>query len=170
MQGSSSLLPRDRFELLSAYLDGELSASERQRVETWLNQDSDVQQLYRRLLTLRQGFQGIADLAPPVTSQSEADRIVATVFEQVEQADRLRWFWRIGPAAAAVVGICTGVWVSSQRSLVPQMVQEPAPATAPAAVNPAPALAIALDEPIMEFDFGPAEPNESDPAQPTPSN
>lgn len=157
MQGFSSLLPRDRFELLSAYLDGELSALERQQVESWLTQDSEVQQLYRRLLTLRQGFQGVAELSPPMQGTIETDRLVANIFDTVEQADRHRWFWRVGPAAAALVGVCTGIWFSSQRSWVPQMVQEPAPAAAPATVNPAPSLAIALDEPIMEFDFSATE-------------
>uniref|UniRef100_A0ACD5GTL5 Anti-sigma factor family protein n=1 Tax=Desertifilum tharense IPPAS B-1220 TaxID=1781255 RepID=A0ACD5GTL5_9CYAN len=37
--GALDMLKRDRFELLSAYLDGEVTASERQQVENWLDTD-----------------------------------------------------------------------------------------------------------------------------------
>lgn len=157
MQGFSSLLPRDRFELLSAYLDGELSALERQQVETWLSQEPEVQNLYRRLLNLRQGFQGVAELSPSIENCTDTDRLVSGVFDVVEHTDRYRWFWRVGPAAAALVGVCTGLWLSSQRSLVPQMTQETAPVITPVTPEAAPSLAIALDEPIMEFDFSTSE-------------
>lgn len=45
---------RDTFERLSAYLDGEVTAAERQQVEAWLATDSEAQRLYQRLLNLRQ--------------------------------------------------------------------------------------------------------------------
>jgi hypothetical protein len=44
---------RDRFELLSAYLDGEVSPEERRLVTTWLADDPETQCLYQRLLHLR---------------------------------------------------------------------------------------------------------------------
>ncbi len=39
---------RDRFELLSAYLDGEVIAAKRQQIEDWLRNDPGVQYLYVR--------------------------------------------------------------------------------------------------------------------------
>jgi anti-sigma factor RsiW len=39
---------RDRFELLSAYLDGELTATERRQIEDWLKTAPEVQRLYAR--------------------------------------------------------------------------------------------------------------------------
>ncbi|MEM9769414.1 MAG: zf-HC2 domain-containing protein, partial [Cyanobacteria bacterium P01_D01_bin.71] len=54
---------RDRFELLSAYLDGEVSPDERRLVATWLDKDPEAQCLYRRLLQLRQGFQGLSHMS-----------------------------------------------------------------------------------------------------------
>jgi hypothetical protein len=36
----------DRFELLSAYIDGEVTAAERKQVEEWLATDPTVQQLH----------------------------------------------------------------------------------------------------------------------------
>lgn len=44
---------RDRFELLNAYLDGEVTAAERRQIEDWLTTDSAAQCLYSRALELR---------------------------------------------------------------------------------------------------------------------
>ncbi len=44
---------RDRFELLSAYLDGEVTVALRQQVEEWLRTDPETQCLYARVLKLR---------------------------------------------------------------------------------------------------------------------
>jgi anti-sigma factor RsiW len=61
---------RDRFELLNAYLDGEVTADERQQIENWLTTDSEVQRLYARALELRQKWQIMSPLAPqPITSE-----------------------------------------------------------------------------------------------------
>lgn len=50
---------RDRFELISAYLDGEVTPHERRLVADWLAHDPEVQHLYRRLLMLRQAFRAL---------------------------------------------------------------------------------------------------------------
>lgn len=152
MEGSSSLLLRDRFELLSAYLDGELTAPERQQVEHWLDKEPDVQCLYRRLLTLRQGLQTL----PEPVAAIAPDRLVQGVFAGVDHQRRQRWLWRMGPVAAAVVGVCTGLWLTvSGRSPLPQFAEEPQPV--PTVVTPKASLAISLDQPIIEFDFAETE-------------
>ena len=66
---------RDCFELLSAYLDGEVTATERRQVEEWLSTDASIKCLYKRLLNLRQGLQNIP--VPPTNQSSE------TTIEQV---------------------------------------------------------------------------------------
>jgi anti-sigma factor RsiW len=48
---------RNRFELLNAYLDGEVTADERRQIENWLTTDPQVQCLYARALKLRQKWQ-----------------------------------------------------------------------------------------------------------------
>ena len=60
---------RDRFELLSAYLDGEVTSEERQQVLCWLQHDENSRCLYNRLLALRQGMRS---QACPTTSDAEA--------------------------------------------------------------------------------------------------
>ncbi len=41
---------RDHFELLSAYLDVEVTASQRRQIEHWLTTAPEVQCLYTRVL------------------------------------------------------------------------------------------------------------------------
>ena len=53
-----------RFELLSAYLDDEGTTEERQLVAQWLMDDPDTQQMYQRLLMLRQAIR-----TAPVSAQ-----------------------------------------------------------------------------------------------------
>ena len=45
-----------RFELLSAYVDNEVTAEERKLVAQWLMDDPATQQMYKRLLMLRQAI------------------------------------------------------------------------------------------------------------------
>ncbi|MEM7066612.1 MAG: hypothetical protein AAF572_26040 [Cyanobacteria bacterium P01_B01_bin.77] len=45
-----------RFELLSAYLDDEVTAKERQLVAQWLRDDPSIQKMYQQLLMLRQAI------------------------------------------------------------------------------------------------------------------
>ena len=40
---------RDCFELLSAYLDGEVTATERKQVEEWFSTDTSVKCLYKKI-------------------------------------------------------------------------------------------------------------------------
>jgi hypothetical protein len=81
-------IQRDRFELLSAYLDGEVTAAERRQVEGWLATDSKTQRLYSRLLTLRQGLQTL----PVIQSNQSIDQLVNQVTARVDrQPVRLAW-------------------------------------------------------------------------------
>ncbi|MEM6251438.1 MAG: hypothetical protein AAF821_00820 [Cyanobacteria bacterium P01_D01_bin.156] len=45
-----------RFELLSAYMDDEVTSEERQLVTQWIKDDPVVQQMYQQLLMLRQAI------------------------------------------------------------------------------------------------------------------
>jgi anti-sigma factor RsiW len=55
---------RDRFELLSAYLDVEVTASQRRQIEHWLTTAPEVQCLYTRVLKLCQKWRTMP--VPPV--------------------------------------------------------------------------------------------------------
>ncbi len=91
---------RDRFELLSAYLDGEVTSTEKRQVEEWLNNDAEIQRLYARLLTLRHNFQTLP--VPPATQSVE--RTIQQVFGKIEKRRQHRSLkWGSAAAVAAVV-------------------------------------------------------------------
>ncbi|RZM82885.1 anti-sigma factor family protein [Leptolyngbya iicbica] len=96
---------RDRFELLSAYLDGEVSPEERRLVVFWLDEDPEAQCLYQRLLQLRRGFQGLGTEHWHTTNPCEAAEQVVSKLNH-----RVRATWMAGMTAAAVLvaGIFSG--------------------------------------------------------------
>lgn len=63
---------QDRFELLNAYLDGEVTADERRQIDYWLVSDSEVRCLYGRVLKIRQKWQLMSPLAQqPILSEGK---------------------------------------------------------------------------------------------------
>ncbi|MGI0490487.1 anti-sigma factor family protein [Alkalinema pantanalense CENA528] len=92
---------RDRFELLSAYLDGEVTADERRQVESWLVEDAKMQQLHQRLVKLRQGFQSL----PAPQPMQPIDQTIEQVMQKVDRRPRLTVLWGGGMAAAAAVAV-----------------------------------------------------------------
>ena len=78
-------IPVDRFELLSAYLDGEVSATERQQVETWLASDASLRDLHSKLLTLRQELVSL----PAPSEAQPVDALLNGVFSRIDQLEQL---------------------------------------------------------------------------------
>lgn len=164
------MLQKDRFELLSAYLDGEVTAAESRQVEEWLAHDDTVKQLYHRLLALRGGFQQAAVTIP---ASATAEATVRQVMARVDRQPRRRaWtlggLAAIGAVASAAFGLLSGdngglrfAGNSVNPSPTAVVANSPAPATiAPATIanTPTPrttvaedALMIALDQPIIDF-------------------
>lgn len=93
--------PTDSFELLSAYLDGELSPIERNQVQTWIDQDPQTKAMYCKLLALQSQMQALK--APP-------SQTVGEMTEQVFQALDRRHHQRrlvLGGSAIAVSCLAT---------------------------------------------------------------
>lgn len=146
---SLDMLQRDRFETISAYLDGEVDAGERQQVEHWLNTDPSAQKLYQRLLNLRKGLQRfqvepVTELVPEESTQAIADR----VFKRVNRQAKLVDFWRTGLAAAAVLGAVFSTGLLDFTSSVPQTAQSPS--AVPGPVTEELPVTVALDSPVIE--------------------
>jgi hypothetical protein len=96
----------ERFELLSAYMDGEVTAEERRLVESWLATEPQVQQMHQRLLSLKDGFSQL----PTAETSRPIQQTIDQVFEKVERRSRLRVL--IGgtvAAAAALVATLVGI-------------------------------------------------------------
>lgn len=145
---SSNLIQRDRFELLSAYLDGEVTAAERKQVEEWLANEPTAQRLHARLLKLRHGLQSM-----PVPASTQAtEQTVSQVLARVDQKPKLSLIW----GGAAIAALFVGALVSSilpEQSPVPQFAQKTQP---PAAINVPQgnaneALLVALDKPLVDI-------------------
>ncbi|NEQ44582.1 MAG: transcriptional regulator [Leptolyngbya sp. SIOISBB] len=137
---------RDRFELLSAYLDGEVSADERRLVMAWLDEDPETQCLYRRLLQLRQGFRGLNCESWQVTNPCDAaDQVVRKLNH------RFRMTCMAGMTAAAVVvaGVFSGALNPLERMGLGTM----------SASTPGDSLEIALDQPPITIPKPAAVPN-----------
>ncbi|MFQ4136430.1 anti-sigma factor family protein [Nodosilinea sp. PGN35] len=93
---------RDRFELLSAYLDGEVTPEERQQVLCWLQNDDGARALYNRLLTLRQGLR--TQIAP----DCDAEATLVGVFHCLNRRLRLVTMAGAGVAAIGVINLLSG--------------------------------------------------------------
>lgn len=134
-------LQRDRFELLSAYLDGEVDAAERKQVEEWLQNDTIVQGLYKRLLNLRSGMQNM----PVPATEPAVEKTVEQVLARIERQPKLRLILGGVAAAAALALAAISSLLTSEPSFSPQMATEPQPKATPEK------LMIAINNPVVEI-------------------
>lgn len=139
-------LQRDRFELLSAYLDGEVTATERKQVEEWLATDASMQALHNRLMKLRQGFRSLPTPAPSQT----VEQTVEQVFARVDRRPNLRLVWG-GSAAIAAMFVGAVTVLSLNRTAPPQVAIKESPKPEVQAEQPleTEGLMIALDRPVV---------------------
>jgi negative regulator of sigma E activity len=137
----------DRFELLSAYLDGEVTASERRQVEEWLATDDSVQCLYQRLLKLRQGVKSM----PIPAYQNSPEVTFQQVWKRLRNRTQLSWLVGGVAVAACVIGSISGLIPgnTTKLELVQQKIQPIAVTTQP--VIPASPLMVALNNPVIEI-------------------
>lgn len=145
---------RDRFELLSAYLDGEVTAAERKQVEAWLATDASVQKLHARLLKLRQAFRSMPTPVPVQSSEKTVDQVLA----KVDRRPKLRLVWGGAAIAAAVMGAVT---LFSARQ--PQFAKVAPPQQPTVAQQQPPtqtdAMMVALDRPVVSIKSAPQHRN-----------
>jgi hypothetical protein len=159
MDNSIPLLS-EQFELLSAYLDGEVSVTERKRVEEWLASDAEFQETYRQMLALQGGIKSI-----PAAQSIPTEQLVSQVMSRLDRQPKL-WAWgSLGAAAALVLGALSSLLTGNQSGMMqmaqqpkspPQSVEVPQPSIPAVAmrtgesVNPK-ALMIALERPPVEI-------------------
>jgi anti-sigma factor RsiW len=143
-------IPQERFELLSAYIDGEVSESEEQLVELWLSDDVNFRHIYQQQLKLRQL---LIELPVPVAANSspkaETELMIDRVFAQIDKrSQRRKWkLTGIGIAVAAMVGVFGSMFTfnsSPQFSPVSNSIKIKSPA--PVAEEP---ILIAMEEPLV---------------------
>lgn len=133
-------LQRDRFELLSAYIDGEVTAAERITVQEWLAREPDMQRLYARLLKLRGGFHKL----PVPSAEISTAEMAGQVFGRINRR-RIKYatLWGGAAIAALFVGAFSGILPGSQLGWKSASVTKPAATSEP--------LMIAVNRPVIEI-------------------
>lgn len=100
-------LELDIFELLSAYIDGELTPPERDRVQYLLDRDPKIKHTYRQLLNLQGHIKHLS--APP--SSVSVDELSTAVFQKIDRHQRRRssLVWGGAAVAAAAIAAISGI-------------------------------------------------------------
>jgi Putative zinc-finger len=133
----------DRFELLSAYLDGEVTAAERRQVEDLLANDKSVQALYHRLLKLRQGLRVM-----PIPQCQPIDMTIKQVFRRLRRRSHLVMAFGGTAIAACALGALSGFF-SGENPQMLQMAEKPEKQSQPEAVQPNDTVEVALNYPVI---------------------
>jgi anti-sigma factor RsiW len=112
----------EKFELLSAYLDGEVSITERQQVEEWLASDTELQQTYQQMLTLQGGLRTM----PAVSPSMPTEQLVNQVMRRLDRQQQSKaWVWGgLSAAAALLIGALSGLLSGNQGGML-QTAQQP---------------------------------------------
>lgn len=133
----------ERFELLSAYIDGEVTAQERKQVQQWLDTDPQFHQLYKELLRLQREIPTVRIPESSLTS----DQLSEQVFNQIDrQQSSRRGILVSGLAIAAVmVGAVSHLWLRD-AVFSPHYADHPTPTD-----RHKEALTIALNRPAVEI-------------------
>lgn len=138
----------DSFELLSAYIDGELSPSEIKQVQTLLDRDPKFKQLYTQLLALQGQIQH--SVAPP--SEKSTEEITNEVFRLIDR--RSRWqrklVWSGGAVAACAIAGVSGIF-GGFSPWSPQLAKVSSPNNLVNSVT----LAVAVDRPAIDIPKSP---------------
>lgn len=143
--GGLDVTKRSRFELLSAYLDGEVTPDEHRMVKSWLTDDPGVQCLYQRLLSLRQGLQAL----PTPHAAASVEQTVESVMVRLSQRFRLTLLAGAGTAAALLLAGLSGLFEGQTGFLeLARSKQQLKP-------DSGDVLEIALDQPAIEIPTAP---------------
>lgn len=146
-------IKRDRFELLSAYLDGEVTPEERRLVQTWLHNDPTAKCLYNRLMALRYGLRQDACTIP-----CEAETTLTGVFQCLNHRFRMVVMAGAGVVVVGVLNLLSGTVGSSPAQWSVAREGTPTPKTSPS-------LHITLDKPAFPIPETTAIPAEGQPLQ-----
>lgn len=140
----------DHFELLSAYLDRELTPEENEKVEQWLTRDPQAQKTYQHLLQLRYHLQ---KTPVPPTSFSAEQLTEQVVTESQQQTWQEVKFWGKRALLGLFIAFTSGTlaWTTSPSFRLADL--------SPSEEAPNSTLMISVDQPIMEIPATPQSPS-----------
>jgi predicted anti-sigma-YlaC factor YlaD len=142
----------ERFELLSAYLDGEVTGAERKQVESWLQEDAVFKATYNKMRGMHAAIEQI-----PMPSEAVAiDKFADEVFAKIDQRSNLKFFKMFGGAcvaglvAAGAMFTTTFQGSNNQLQLAKSSLPTSVPNSLSILVKPAP-LMVALNDSIVQI-------------------
>jgi anti-sigma factor RsiW len=136
---------QQRFELLSAYLDRELTTETTEEVERWLIRDQQARKTYRNLLQLRYHIRR----APVYSSQGSSEALAKKVVSKAtHQTLKQGLFWGGGTIAALFITMISGVfsWSDPPLSRLAKSSESNVPSDS---------LMIVIDQPVVEIPIVP---------------
>lgn len=135
-QGGKKMMEQEKFELVSAYLDGEVTPSQRREVELLLAKDPVAKHLYQRLLQLHSEFQRM-----PIDTKVQPVKItVDQVFDKIDRRSKRNVVLGGSAIAALCIAFISGV-ISNSRTNILQLAENSNSET----------VEIALHEPVIEI-------------------
>lgn len=129
----------NRFQLISAYVDGEVTSAERSEVQQLLATDPDAKRLYNRLVMLRQAFRTMP--VPP--TEQPAQELAQQVFSKIDRRRNKRKFVWGGAALAAMFVGAVSMILPNGSSPDLKMAEQTEP------------LRIAVNRPLLEIPKAP---------------
>jgi predicted anti-sigma-YlaC factor YlaD len=151
----------EKFELLSAYLDEEVTSAERKQVELWLQEDASFKAMYTKMRGMHTAIEQMPLPPAAVPVNQFADEIFAKI-DQRRQFKLLKMFG--GACAAGLVAagaVLTATFQGSHQQM--QMAKSVLPTVVPnslsISVKPTP-LMVALNDSIVQI-----SPNKAVPAK-----
>ncbi|MEM9771538.1 MAG: Fis family transcriptional regulator [Cyanobacteria bacterium P01_D01_bin.73] len=109
-EAASEQVPFEQFELVSAYMDGEVTAQEQLQVERWLKEDPKIQALYADLGGLTESVKQM-----PVPVSCSAEKTLAAVMDKVQTQQRKRRVWGASAIAAGLAVAIGSVFVGARQ-------------------------------------------------------
>ncbi|ACK64434.1 putative transmembrane anti-sigma factor [Rippkaea orientalis PCC 8801] len=134
----------ERFELLSAYLDGEVTAEERQQVQQWLDTDPQFHQLYCKLSRLQREIPTLPVPSSPVSSE----QLSQGVFRSIDRQNRTKRLTMCGGIAIATLIVGAISSLSVRNGALSPRFADIAPQLTEKEAEP---LTIALNRPVVEI-------------------
>ena len=132
----------DYFELLSAYLDGELTSDENQKVEQWLSQDLQAQKTYKYLSQLRYHLQKASAPVSSFSTDQLTEQVISESQQQTWQEVKL-WAKRILLVVFVAATSGAFAWRASPSFRLAE--------SQPSETSPASGLMISVDQPILDI-------------------
>jgi predicted anti-sigma-YlaC factor YlaD len=141
----------EKFELLSAYLDGEVTTAERKQVELWLQEDLAFKAMYNKMRGMHAAIEQIP--MPPVTEP--INKFADEVFAKIDQRRQFKFLKVVGGACVAGMVAAGAMFTATfQGSNQMQMAKSVLPTSVPNSlsilVKPTP-LMVALNDSIVQI-------------------